>query len=154
MKAVSSRLNSGNKALLCLAVPPLFHGRWHARTTFPTTFAKKRFEDFFSPSSTFVKHEYQIISCGLAMDSCSTSEMSHNVSLSTCYLLQYGNIWGIHYAVLISRGEQQRAGNLKTILTKKVRFTLHQGKCERKQEKHHVFTKHMQSPSPSILLYI
>lgn len=51
MKAVSFRLNSGNKALLCFAVPPLFHGRWHACTTFPTTLAKKRFRIFF-----FLKH--------------------------------------------------------------------------------------------------
>lgn len=41
MKAVSSRLNSGNKAPLCSAVPLLFHGRWHACATFSTTFAKK-----------------------------------------------------------------------------------------------------------------
>lgn len=55
------------------------------------------------------------------MDSCSTSGMSHNVSLSTCYLVHYGNILEIHSAVLISRGEQQRAGNSKTVL-KKMKF--------------------------------
>lgn len=152
MKAVSSRRNSANKAPLCFAVPPLFHGRWHACTTFPTTLAKKKdLGIFFSSSSTFVKHEYQIISCGLAMGSCSTSGMSHNVSLSTCYLVRCGSILGIHDAVLISRGEQ----NLEAVFTKKkVWFTLPQGKCERKREKHLIFTKHMQSTSPRILWYI
>lgn len=42
MKTMSSKPNSANKAPLCSAVPLLFHGRWHACATFPTTPCQKK----------------------------------------------------------------------------------------------------------------